>query len=217
MERKKVKISNATMSRYPIYLKALRKMRHQGKSVFLSSELYEETGIPDTTIRRDFTYLSEGSTNLGRRGRGYDVEKLIESFNEVLGLKSSEPIILIGVGNLGKAILKYNSWSYTVGKIVCAFDKDVNKADDQLPIPVHTIESLPEKIPEGCKIAILAISQNVQETVDHLISLGIKGIVDFTHEHFTVPAGVEVQNVDVVVAMQELVIKMRVHEKENII
>ena len=59
-----------------------------------------------------------------------------------------------------------------------------------------------------CKIAILAISENVQETVDRLMDLGIKGIVDFTHTHFTVQEGVEVQTVDVVVAIQELVIKM---------
>ena len=57
MDKKMPKISKATMSRYPIYLKALRKMQHEGKEVFLSSELYEATGIQDTTIRRDFTYL----------------------------------------------------------------------------------------------------------------------------------------------------------------
>ena len=53
------KISNATMSRYPVYLKALRKMQHEGKENCLSSELSSLTGIQDTTIRRDFTYLSK--------------------------------------------------------------------------------------------------------------------------------------------------------------
>ena len=77
MDKRKQKISKATMSRYPVYLKALRKMQHQGKEMFLSSELYEETGIQDTTIRRDFTYLSENEV-LGRRGKGYDVKKLID-------------------------------------------------------------------------------------------------------------------------------------------
>lgn len=208
------KISKATMSRYPIYLKALRKMQHQGKEMFLSSELYEATGIQDTTIRRDFTYLSD-SENLGHRGKGYDVKKLIDSFNQVLGLGLDEPIIIIGVGNLGQAILKYNRWHYTVGQIVCGFDKDQNKEGEIFGVKMYNIKDLETKFPSDCKIAILAISENVQETVDRLMDLGVKGIVDFTHEHFTVRPGVEVQTVDVVVAIQELVIKMHVNEENN--
>ena len=100
------KISNATMSRYPIYLKALRKMQHEGKENCLSSELSSLTGIQDTTIRRDFTYLSK-TCNFGQRGKGYDVKHLIDGLSEVLGLGLDESIIIIGVGNLGSAILKY--------------------------------------------------------------------------------------------------------------
>ena len=96
------KISNATMSRYPVYLKALRKMQHEGKENCLSSELSELTGILDTTIRRDFTYLSK-TNNFGQRGKGYDVKHLIDVLSEVLGLGLDESIILIGVGNLGSA------------------------------------------------------------------------------------------------------------------
>ncbi|WP_041138154.1 redox-sensing transcriptional repressor Rex [Beduini massiliensis] len=212
MDKKMPKISKATMSRYPIYLKALRKMQHEGKEVFLSSELYEATGIQDTTIRRDFTYLSK-TENLGRRGKGYDVKHLIDIFNEVLGLGLHEPIILIGVGNLGSAILKYNRWQYTVGQIVCAFDLDPNKMGERFGVKLYNIDDLEGNFPKGCKIAILAISQNVQETVNRLMDLGIKGIVDFTHTHFTVRPGVEVQTVDVVVAIQELAIKMHLNDE----
>ena len=161
------KISKATMSRFPVYLKALRKMQHEGKETCLSSELFEITGIQDTTIRRDFTYLSK-TDNFGRRGRGYDVKHLIDGLSEVLGLRLDEPII----------------------------------------------DKLEETFPSDCKIAILAISENVQETVDRLMKLGIKGIVDFTHSHFMVQEGVEVQTVDVVVAIQELVIKMKSNDQE---
>lgn len=212
MDKKLPKISKATMSRYPIYLKALRKMQHEGKEVFLSSELFEATGIQDTTIRRDFTYLSK-TENLGQRGKGYDVKHLINIFNEVLGLRLDEPIVLIGVGNLGSAILKYNRWQYTVGQIDCAFDLDPYKVGERFGVKLYNIDDLESKFPEGCKIAILAISHNVQETVDRLMDLGIKGIVDFTHTHFTVRPGIEVQTVDVVVAIQELAIKMHLNDE----
>ena len=127
---------------------------------------------------------------------------------------NNEPIILIGVGNLGSAILKYNRWQYTVGKIVCGYDMDKNKEGERFGVKICHIDKLEETFPSDCKIAILAISENVQETVDRLMKLGIKGIVDFTHSHFMVQEGVEVQTVDVVVAIQELVIKMKSNDQE---
>lgn len=204
---KSKKISKATMSRFPVYLKALRKMQHDGIEVCLSSELDKATGIQDTTIRRDFTYLSK-TDNFGRRGKGYDVKHLIDGLSEILGLGLDESIILIGIGNLGSAILKYNRWQYTVGKIVCGYDQDKNKEGERFGVKLYSIDDLEKTFPSNCKIAILAISNDVQATIDRLIPLGIKGIVDFTHSHFIVPPDVEVQPVDVVVAIQELVINM---------
>ena len=104
---KSQKMSKATVSRFPIYLKALRNMQRAGKENFLSSELSEATGVLDTTIRRDFSFLVEKEA-LGKRGIGYDTQSLIQVLNNVLRLGIDEPIILVGVGNLGSAILKYN-------------------------------------------------------------------------------------------------------------
>ena len=153
------------MSRFPRYLKALRNMQHEGKEHFLSSELSEATGILDTTIRRDFGFLTD-KESLGKRGIGYDTKEIINILNNVLGLGLDESIILIGVGNLGSAILKYNRWQYTVGKIVCCYDQDQNKVGERFGVKLNHIDDLEKTFPEGCKIAILAISDQVQETVD---------------------------------------------------
>ena len=170
--------------------------------------------ILDTTIRRDFSFLST-EEGLGRRGIGYQVEQIINALNEVLGLGQNESIILIGVGNLGSAILKYNRWQYSVGKIVCAYDKDPNIVGERFGVKMHHIDDLEKTFPENCNIAILAISQDVQETVDRLMDLGVKGIVDFTHTHFLVREGVEVQPVDVVAAIQELALRMKANKVED--
>lgn len=212
MVNKHQKISKATMSRFPRYLKALRNMQHEGKEHFLSSELSEATGILDTTIRRDFGFLTD-KESLGKRGIGYDTKEIINILNNVLGLGLDESIILIGVGNLGSAILKYNRWQYTVGKIVCCYDQDQNKVGERFGVKLNHIDDLEKTFPEGCKIAILTISDQVQETVDRLMALGVKGIVDFTHSHFTVHDDVVVQTVDVVVAIQELVLKMHANDE----
>ena len=194
-------VPKATLQRYPVYLKALRKLHRSGVERIMSKELAAVVNIEPTTIRRDFSFLG----NLGKQGYGYDVAKLIEIFNQELGMDFYEKIILVGAGNLGRALMKYNKWDYVVGEIAAAFDLNPDRQGVRFGIPVYDLSELEEKIPEGCRIAILAISKDIQKTVDRLIACGIIGIVDFTHEHIQVPKGVRLKPVDVVSSIQELV------------
>ncbi len=194
-------VPKATLQRYPIYLKALRKLSNSGVERIMSRELSEYVNIQPTTIRRDFSFLG----NLGKQGYGYDVSKLIDIFSQELGLEFDEKIILVGAGNLGRALMKYNKWNYVVGEITCAFDISPDRQGVRFGIPVYDLADLEEKIPKGCRIAILTASGDIQPTVDRLIACGIVGIVDFTHEHIQVPKGVAIKSVDVVSSIQELV------------
>lgn len=197
-----IDVPKATLHRYPVYLKALRRLQKNGVERVMSKELANLVDIEPTTIRRDFSFLG----NLGKQGYGYDVDRLIEIFNAQLGVDFDEKIILVGAGNLGRALLNYNKWDHVVGEIACAFDADPTKCGEQMfGVEVYSMDELEEKIPEGCRIAILTISHDVQETVDRLVACGIKGIVDFTHQHFKVPKGVVIKVVDVVSSIQELV------------
>ncbi len=195
------KVPKATLQRYPIYLKALRRLKKYGKTRVMSKELSEVVSIEPTTIRRDFSLLG----NLGKQGYGYDIDTLIEIFNQELGLDFDEKIILVGAGNLGRALMKYNKWDHVVGEITCAFDVDQDRQGVRFNIPVYDINTIKENMPKGCRIAILAISDNVQNTVDQLINCGITGIIDFTHKHIQVPKGITVKTVDVVSSIQEIV------------
>ena len=194
-------VPKATLQRYPIYLKALRKLKSENVAKILSSELSEYVAIESTTIRRDFSFLG----NLGKQGYGYDIDNLISIFEEQLGVKFDEKIILVGVGNLGKAILHYNRWNHVVGEIVCGFDVNPRVINSIKEVPIYHLDQLKEKIPENCRIAILTISSNIQETVDKLVECGIIGLVDFTNQHIQVPKSVTVKAIDVVSAIQELV------------
>lgn len=194
-------VPKATLQRYPVYLKALRKLQHLGISRIMSRELSEFVDVEPTTIRRDFSFLG----SLGKQGYGYDVKALIEIFDGHLGGKFQEKLIIVGAGNLGRALMNYNRWNHVVGEIACAFDISNEKTGNAYEIPVYPLSQLKERMPDGCRIAILAISKDVQETVDLLIEVGIRGIVDFTHEHIQVPKGVIVKEVDVVSMIQELV------------
>ncbi len=191
----------ATLQRYPVYLKALRKLKASGYQRVMSKELADVVNIEPTTIRRDFSFLG----NLGKQGYGYDIERLIEIFNQQLGMDFDEKIILVGAGNLGRALMKYNKWDYVVGEIACAFDVDPQRLGVHFSVPVYDLSTLEENIPKGCRIAILTFSENIQATVDRLIACGICGLVDFTHEHIQIPKGVVLKSVDVVSSIQELV------------
>lgn len=192
------KVPKATLQRYPIYLKALRKLQSEGVTRIMSKELGEYVSIESTTIRRDFSFIG----NLGKQGYGYDVNYLIDKFSEELGIGFDEKIILVGCGNLGKALLNYNKWNHVVGEIVCGFDLVPSTIGN---FEVYDINTLEENIPEGCRIAILCIPTKVQETVDLLVSCGITGIVSFASEHFNVPKGIHVKSVDIVTSIQEVV------------
>lgn len=194
-------VPKATLQRYPVYLKALRKLKKSGVDRIMSKELADVVNIEPTTIRRDFSFLG----SLGKQGFGYEIDKLIEIFNAQLGMGFEEKIILVGAGNMGRALMKYNKWDYVVGEIACAFDINPDRQGVRFGIPVYDMEDLEERIPVGCRIAILAISENIQPTVDRLIGCGIIGLVDFTHEHIQVPKGVVLKTVDVVSSIQELV------------
>ncbi|MBP1529924.1 MAG: redox-sensing transcriptional repressor Rex [Erysipelotrichaceae bacterium] len=199
-------ISKATLKRYPVYLKALRKLSQNGVKRIRSTELSEYVDVKATTIRHDFSMIGQ----LGKQGYGYDIDELIRIFADALGEDYDEDMILIGVGRLGKAILNYNNWNHVAGEIVCAFDLKPEKRnqEQQVNVPVYHISQLKEKFPKGCEIAILCIPSGAQEIVNELHELGVKGIVNFTREHFVLPEGMIKSDVDVVSTIEELVFEI---------
>ena len=199
-------ISKATLKRYPVYLKALRKLSQNGVKRIRSTELSEYVDVKATTIRHDFSLIGQ----LGKQGYGYDIDELIRVFAQALGEDYDEDMILIGVGRLGKAILNYNNWNHVAGEIVCAFDlkPEVRNREDKVNVPVYHISQLKEKFPKGCEVAILCIPSGAQEIVNELHELGVKGIVNFTREHFVLPEGMIKSDVDVVSTIEELVFEV---------
>ena len=187
-------VPKATLQRYPVYLKALRKLQKNGVERIMSKELSSFVDIEPTTIRRDFSFLG----NLGKQGYGYDVDKLIEIFNSQLGVDFDEKIILVGAGNLGRALMNYNKWDYVVGEIAIRHPSRIFVSNSDIGYT-----STPNCVPHLAGSSSKA--HDVQETVDKLVQCGINGIVDFTHQHFLVPKGVVIKSIDVVSSIQELV------------
>lgn len=198
------KIPQVTAKRLPLYYRYLEKLHLMGKQRVSSAQLSKELLIDPATIRRDFSYLGE----LGKKGYGYNVSYLLKFLRDFLKQDEVTNVILVGVGNLGTALLHYNFYKSRNTKIVAAFDSNPNKFNREMNgIPVYSMESLDEVIKLfNVEIAILTVPVNVaQQVADQAIEAGIKGILNFTPSRLTVPTRIRVHHIDLTTELQTLV------------
>ena len=200
------KIPFATRERYPDYLRVLRYFQAKGLEKIMSNELARELGINSTSVRRDISYLG----HMGRQGYGYNITVLIDELKKELGDGKDEGIVLIGVGNMGKALLKYNTFSFQVGRIVCAFDIDPHNIGIVEGVPVYNYKDLYSKFPKGVKIAILAMPGNIaQKVADELMSLGVTAFINFSDGVLKTRKRVIVESVDLASLIQDIIYKFK--------
>lgn len=200
------KIPFATRARYPEYLRVLRYFQSKGLEKIMSNELARELEINSTSVRRDISYLG----HMGRQGYGYNISSLIDELKKELGDGKDEGIVLMGVGNMGKALLKYNTFSFQVGRIVCCFDIDEQNIGIKENVPVYHYRELYNKFPKGVKIAILALPGNVaQKVADELMSLGVTAFINFSDGSLKTRKRVIVENVDLASLIQEIIYKFK--------
>lgn len=207
-------IPKATARRLPLYYRYLRMLHDTGKNKVSSTELSEAVQVDSATIRRDFSYFGE----LGKRGYGYDVENLMNFFAKTLNEDELTNVALIGVGNLGSALLKYKFHQSNSIRVSCAFDVNediVGRIVDG--IPVYPMEDMMEQIHvQQIEVAILTIpDRKAQEVVNKLAEAGVKGILNFTAARLVAPPEVLIQNVDLTNELQTLIYFLH-HDNELI-
>ena len=207
-------IPKATARRLPLYYRYLRMLHDTGKNKVSSTELSEAVQVDSATIRRDFSYFGE----LGKRGYGYDVENLMNFFAKTLNEDELTNVALIGVGNLGSALLQYKFHQSNSIRVSCAFDVNediVGRIVDG--IPVYPMEDMMEQIRvQQIEVAILTIpARKAQEVVNKLAEAGVKGILNFTAARLVAPPEVLIQNVDLTNELQTLIYFLH-HDNELI-
>lgn len=206
-------IPKATVKRLPLYYRYLRILNNAGKTKVASTELSEAIQVDSATIRRDFSYFGE----LGKRGYGYDVEDLMHFFGKILNDDQLTNVALVGVGNLGSALLKFKFHQSNSIRVSCAFDVKediVGRIVDG--IPVYPLDNMVEQIKlQQIEIAILTLpAQQAQQVVDQLADAGIKGILNFTAARLTAPEDVIIQSVDLTNELQTLIYFLH-HNTDN--
>lgn len=196
-------IPRATAKRLPIYYRYLKLLLDAGTTRVSSNELSDAVKFDAATIRRDFSYFGA----LGKRGYGYDVKALMTFFGEILNQDTLASVALVGVGNLGQALLNFNFHQSSNARISAAFDVNEDIVNTiQAGAPVYSLDDLEKQISDQrIDVAILTVPAPVaQDLANRLAKAGVHGILNFTPLRLDVPSDVRVQNVDLTNELQTL-------------
>ncbi|HET7578627.1 MAG TPA: redox-sensing transcriptional repressor Rex [Bacillales bacterium] len=202
MGQNEAKIPQATAKRLPLYYRFLKNLHDSGKQRVSSKELSRAVKVDSATIRRDFSYFGA----LGKKGYGYNVESLLDFFRKTLDQDELTKVILVGVGNLGTALLRYNFMKNSSTQIVMAFDADPGKVNGEVGgVPVYNIRDFREKVGDNAPVAILTVpAPAAQSVADEIVDSGVQGILNFTPARLSVPDHIRVHHIDLSVELEAL-------------
>jgi len=199
----KVDIPKKAIYRLSLYHRSLQKLHDNGVTTVSSTTLARATGVKPAQLRKDLAYFGQ----FGTRGLGYPVEILSSVIRESLGREHLQPVILVGAGNLGSALLRYRGFEKEGFEVVAAFDANPEAAVARgVTIPVFPdteIESFVRA--RGVKLTILCVpAEFAQAVVNRLVGSGIQGVLNFSPITLEVPAEVTVNNVDLALELEHL-------------
>ncbi len=203
-----VKIPRATLKRLPLYYRFVSSLKSKGIDRVNSKAISDALQIDSATIRRDFSYFGE----LGKKGYGYNIDSLLDFFKSELSESDMIKIAIVGVGNLGKALLTYNFSIHDDMTITEAFDvkEDVIGQKIGNVIVKDNDELITTLKKEEIDVVILTIPERVaQKVADELVQAGVKGILNFTPGRINTPSDVQVHQIDLGIELQSLLFFMK--------
>ena len=197
----KIDIPRKSIYRLSIYQRCLQRLRENQVDTVSSAALAKAAVVKSTQLRKDLAYFGQ----LGTRGLGYNVDALSSTIGEVLGHNRLQPVILLGVGNLGAALLRYGGFRKEGFEVTAAFDLAPRKLP-QVTVPVLPMSDMAEFIRENTvKMAILTVPANSAQTVvNEIVKDGIQAILNFSPTVLDVPEHVVVNSVDLAVELENL-------------
>jgi redox-sensing transcriptional repressor len=196
-------IPEATVARLPIYLRVLYALAERGVDTVESHELARLAGVNSAKLRKDLSHLG----SYGIRGVGYDVEYLVYQVSRALGLTQRWPVVIVGAGNLGRALANYGGFLTRGFHIEAVLDSDPSLVGRQLggAIVRHLSELEALVAAHGIAIGVIAVPAGAAQAVcDRLVAVGVTSILNFAPMLLNVPAGVDVRKVDLSIELQIL-------------
>jgi redox-sensing transcriptional repressor len=198
----------AVVGRVSLYLRQLETFQRQGHTTVSSSQLGAALAINNAQVRKDLAFFGQ----FGYPGIGYRIEELIATLRRILGIDRDWPLALVGLGNLGRALMKYRGFRSRGFHVVALFDNDANKVGQVYDsLTVEPIEALRKTIAaRGISLAVLSVpAEAAQRVADLMVASGILGILNFAPVPLVVPPSVNVVGVDLSVQLEHLAYKVQ--------
>lgn len=196
-------IPDIVIGRLPVYLRALSLMAAAGQEITSSHELGEKLGISSAQIRKDLSHFGE----FGKQGTGYRISHLQDQLRRILKVDREWSVALIGVGDVGQALVRYNGFRDRGFRVALAFDTDPVKVGQPIgDLTIQDIATLPEVVREhNVQIAMIAAPAKVaQEVAELCVKGGIRAILNYAPINLAVPEDVHVQYIDPVTHLQRM-------------
>jgi len=196
------KIPDETVRRLPVYLRGLLVSADQGREHISSQSLADFVGVDAWQIRKDLSYFGD----FGTPGVGYHIEKLVRGIKKMLRLDAVRTAALVGVGDLGSALLAYPGFRMYGLDIVAAFDSDPKKIGKTVSgVVIEDAARIDTLRQRDISLAVVAVSRvAAQATVDRLVAAGVKGILNFAPCKLVVPRRIKVITLDIAMELARL-------------
>ncbi len=188
-------VPDIIIGRLPIYLRALRHMQAQGQKTTSSQELGEAVGISAAQIRKDISQFGE----FGKQGTGYSITFLVEKLRAILKVDRVWDVAVVGAGDMGHALARYQGFMDRGFRITMVFDNDPGKVGQQIGnFTIQDTAQMVERIrAAGIKVAMLTVPASAAQPVaDKLFEAGVKAILNYAPINLNIPPDVRVQYID---------------------
>lgn len=196
-------VPKAVVNRLSLYLREIELLVREGNDTTSSSQLGRLLGFTDAQVRKDLAYFG----HFGYPGVGYRCDELIVAIRKILGTDQQWPVVLIGVGNLGNALLGYKGFQQRGFRMIAAFDTDTGKVGTDIQgVHVHHLDTLAEFAKSHpIRLGMIAVpSAAAQIVADRLVAAGVEGILNFAPITITLPDRVRHIGVDLAIELEQL-------------
>jgi redox-sensing transcriptional repressor len=202
-------IPNPAVRRLSLYLRQLEAFQRKDRRTISSKQLGESLGLTDAQVRKDLAYFGQ----FGHPGIGYRVDELIAQVKRILGTDRTWNIMLVGAGNIGRALSSYRGFMAKGFRLVAVFDNDPGKVGKRLgPFTIQPLSDIPATVQkQQIRLSILAVPADAaQDVADQIVAAGVRGILNFAPVSLTVPPDVAMNSVDVAVQLEQLSFQVNV-------
>jgi redox-sensing transcriptional repressor len=196
-------VPKVVVSRLSLYLRELQRLVASGQQTISSSQLGTLLGFSDAQVRKDLGFFGQ----FGYPGVGYRCDELIRAMQDILGTNHAWNVAMVGVGNLGQALLGYRGFGRQNFAIAAAFDTDPTKVGQTVQgLRIQPLDELAPTIREkGIRLGMIVVpAEHAQEAANRLVAAGIEGIVNFAPVTLALPPHVQNVGVDLAIELEQL-------------